>query len=229
MSEKRKKPGEEFEAAFRRSVPDGVYVRRLRTPTAMGSVVPRLLGLIRDLCSTLGRPVPEWVEKAGRFRFTPKAGYDFLLTVPAPGDTWAVGDFLPVEVVPSFVLALELKSVAGKSLSHSNVDADQERALREASAAGHLACLVVEFRAVSEIWVIPVQAWIQARAASDRASLPLSTAREIGMRIFPDPDRGITLPYLDVAEWLESWGAVLPERSLRRAPAESMTTFPEEE
>lgn len=189
-------PGQDFEDAFRASIPKGVYVRRLRTPTAMGFVVPRLVALVGELSGILHRPVPDWVSKSARFRFTAKAGFDLLLTVPA-------GESELHSVCPVIVFALELKSVDGASLPFANVDGDQEKALAECELAGHIAALVIEFRKAGEVWAIPFQAWREVRLVSQRASLPIADARRIGTRILPDVGRGKSRQYWDVASWLQ--------------------------
>lgn len=227
---KKERPGEQFEEAFRNSLKgiDGVYVRRLRTPTAMGFMVPKLVGLVIEMSRILGRPVEEWVTKAARFRFTPKAGFDFLVTAPAgvradrkdPNSPWIKAPEVALPGVasipgaaityqPSIFFALELKSVDGVSVPHSNVDDDQESALVEAAASGHLAFFVVEFRGVGEVWAVPIQAWCAVRAVSSRKSLPVEDARRVGMRIWPDKARGRGKPYWMVKEWLRACGAVI--------------------
>lgn len=223
---KKERPGEAFEKAFRDSIPRGVYVRRLRTPTAMGFLVPQLVGLVKSLSARVGAQVPEWVERSARFRFTPKSGFDMVLTVAAPFEPSVieVGAFSPVQirVQASFFLACELKSVDGISLPFDNVDDDQERALAEAAAAGHFAFLVVEFRRAGEVWAIPIQVWQALRKVATRASLPLEDARRTGMQIEADNDRGTTNQYWRVNEWLSRCGGLLPEkapRASRKKPA----------
>lgn len=51
----RANPGAEFEAAFRRSIPAGIYTRRLPTPSAVGFRVPQLVELAEGLHSALVR------------------------------------------------------------------------------------------------------------------------------------------------------------------------------
>lgn len=218
MTAKRANPGQAFEDAFRASIPKGAYVRRLRTPTAMGSVVPRLVGLIESLSAALHVPVPEWVRAAARFRFTPKAGYDLLVTVPAylvavisargiSGPGWSL------RPDPSFLFALELKSVEGISIPWDNVDADQEKALLEAAEKGGLAFLVIEFRKAGEVWAIPIQVWRDTRLVAPRASLPLADARRLGIQINRDTGRGTSRTYWDVAAFLTRCGGQIAEPS----------------
>lgn len=231
---KRERPGEAFEKAFRDSVPKRVYVRRLRTPTAMGFLVPQLVGLVTDLSRRCGATVPDWVARSARFRFTPKSGFDLLLTVPAPVAPSSVecGEIRKTTVPTQacLLLACELKSIDGMSLPFDNVDDDQEKALSEAAAAGHLAFLIIEFRRVGEVWAIPIQAWMALRLVATRASLPLEDARRTGMQVLADADRGITNPYWNVAEWLSRCGGLLPEkepRAPRKKPAAAATPEPE--
>lgn len=234
MNSKKEKPGEAFEKAFRDSIPKGVYVRRLRTPTAMGFVVPQLVGLVQSLSQRVGAPVPEWVTRSGRFRFTPKSGFDLLLTLPAPvaPSTVVVGDFKPTEIKTQACLfvACELKSVEGVSLPFDNVDSDQEKALGEAGAAGHLAFLIIEFRKASEVWAVPIQVWMALRLVATRASLPLDEARRHGMQIQADLDRGTVNPYWNILEWLSRCGGLLPEKeprgSRKKSPAPPATPDP---
>lgn len=236
MKGRKERPGEAFEKAFRDSIPAGVYVRRLRTPTAMGFLVPQLVGFIEELCGLLKRPVPEWVTRSARFRFTPKSGFDLLLTVPAPVEPSAVvvGDFKPATIMTqaSLFFACELKSVDGVSLPFDNVDGHQEKALSEAAAAGHLAFLVIEFRKAGEVWAVPIQVWLALRLVATRASLPLEDARRTGMQIHADPDRGTVNPYWNVGEWLSRCGGLLPEKAPRAkrttAPVHQCTTEPEQ-
>lgn len=219
MKPKKERPGEAFEKAFRDSIPRGVYVRRLRTPTAMGFVVPELVRAVEGLSGRLGEPVSEKVKRSARFRFTPKSGFDLLLTVPAPVEpsTILIGDFKPVRIrtQPCLLLACELKSVEGVSLPFDNVDKDQEGALAEAAAAGHLAFLVIEFRQAGEVWALPIQIWLELRLVATRASLPLAEARRTGMQIHADLDRGTVNPYWNIAEWLSRCGGLLPEKQPR--------------
>jgi hypothetical protein len=220
MSEKRANPGQAFEDAFRASIPKGAYVRRLRTPTAMGSVVPRLVGLIESLSATLRVPVPEWVRTAARFRFTPKAGYDLLVTAPCGaldarrptvhGPGWVC------RFEPSVLLALELKSVEGISIPWDNVDRDQEKALLEAADRGGLAFLVIEFRRTGEVWALPIEVWRDTRLVAPRASLPLADARRLGIQIYPDPGRGATRQYWNVEAFLRQCGASFPAGALAK-------------
>ena len=216
MKPKKERPGEAFEKAFRDSIPRGVYVRRLRTPTAMGFLVPQLVGLVADLSRRCGAPVPDWVTRSARFRFTPKSGFDLLLTVPAPVEPSEVmvGDFKPspIKTQACLLLACELKSVEGVSLPFDNVDKDQESALAEAAAVGHLAFLVIEFRKAGEVWAVPIQVWLELRLVATRASLPLDDARRMGMQIHADLDRGTVNPYWDIGEWLSRCGGLLPEK-----------------
>lgn len=225
MKPKKERPGEAFEKAFRDSIPKGIYVRRLRTPTAMGFLVPQLVGLVQSLSSRVGAPVPEWVTRSARFRFTPKSGFDLLLTVPASVEPFelVVGGFTPTEIKtqPCLFLACELKSVDGISLPFDNVDSDQEKALAEAATAGHLAFLVIEFRKVGEIWAVPIQVWMALRLVATRASLPLDDARRTGMQIHADLNRGTKNPYWDIAEWLSRCGGLLPEKSPKSRKANS--------
>lgn len=224
---KKERPGEAFEKSFRDSIPRQVYVRRLRTPTAMGFLVPQLVGLVQSLSARLGTPVPEWVARSARFRFTPKSGFDLLLTVPAPVEpsSFVAGEFKPVEIKTqaSLLLACELKSVDGVSIPFDNVDTDQAKALHEAAAAGHLAFLVIEFRKAGEVWALPIQVWQELRLVATRASLPLDEARRTGMQIHADLDRGVSNPYWNIAEWLVRCGGLLPEKapkgSRKKVPA----------
>lgn len=223
MTAKRANPGQEFEDSFRASIPKGAYVRRLRTPTAMGSVVPRLVGLIESLSAALHVPVPEWVRQAARFRFTPKAGFDLLVTVPAyliapralitiSGPGWTLCP------EPSFLFALELKSVEGVSIPWDNVDPAQEKALIEAADAGHLAFLVIEFRRAGEVWALPIQVWRDTRVVAPRQSLPLADARRMGLPINRDPGRGTSRTYWDVAAFLKRCGGSLPATEPKKKP-----------
>jgi len=214
MPEKPANPGQAFEDAFRASIPKGAYVRRLRTPTAMGSVVPRLVGLIESLSASLRVPVPEWVRAAARFRFTPKAGFDLLVTVPcSPRDARIPtlhGRGWTVFYEPALLIALELKSVDGVSIPFANVDADQEKALLEAADKGGLAFLVIEYRKADEVWALPIQVWRDVRVVAPRASLPLADARRLGIEILPDLGRGTVRRYWDVVAFLIRCGASFP-------------------
>jgi hypothetical protein len=218
MKGKKEGPGAAFETAFQASLPTGVHVRRLRTPTAMGFVVPQLVKLVGEQSALLHRPVPEWVQRAARFRFTPKSGVDFLLTAPAPADPIqvelrdALGGPVQMAVQPVIHFSLELKSVDGSSLPFDNTDKHQEKALRESAAAGHVAGFLIEFRGPGEVWFVPVAAWDAVRLVTDRKSLPVATARVIGMEVLPDPYRGETRPYWDLAAWIVQCGALLPEK-----------------
>lgn len=209
---KRPNHGQAFEDAFRASIPKVAYVRRLRTPTAMGSVVPRLIGLIESLSAALHAPVPEWVRAAGRFRFTPKAGFDLLVTVPKPDMPLGFVDGMGWSVVyqPTILLALELKSVEGVSIPFGNVDPAQEKALQEVAEKGGLAFLIIEFRKAGEVWALPIHVWRDTRLVAPRASLPLADARRLGLPILPDAGRGTTRQYWDVAGFLRRCGGALP-------------------
>jgi hypothetical protein len=215
---KKPSPGQDFEDSFRASLPKGVYIRRLRTPTAMGFLVPQLVRLVEGLSANLRRPVPEWAAKAARFRFTAKAGFDLLLTAQAAGCLSAAQDyqanrrtgadfFKPLTAYPAVVFALELKSVDGASIPFANVDPDQEKALSESASAGHVAGLVIEFRKAGEAWFLPIQVWREYRLTAQRASLPLDDARRLGMPILRDEGRGRSLPYWAVGAFLKSCGA----------------------
>lgn len=230
MAEKKPRPGELFEAAFLASVPRGIYSRKLRTPTAMGFVVPQLVKLIEDLSRILHRPVPPWVTNAARFRFTPKAGFDILLAGPAPvsglfdgaGEELTALSGRPLSSILTF--ALELKSEDGPSLAFKRIDEDQEKALVGAQAGGLIAGVVIEFRGPGEVWFIPISRWLEAKAAGLRQSLPLGDARRIGMQIHRDVHRGTTNTYWNLAEWLTRCGVVLPERPVKKPAAPKPAT-----
>lgn len=231
MPEKRANPGQEFEDSFRASIPKGAYVRRLRTPTAMGSVVPRLVGLIESLSAALHVPVPEWVRAAARFRFTPRAGYDLLVTAPAYSVvpralTTVSGPSWTLSPEPSFLFALELKSVEGASIPFANVDPDQEKALLEVADKGGLAFLVIEFRRAGEVWALPIQVWRDTRLVAPRASFPLADARRLGLQILPDPGRGTTRRYWNVEAFLRRCGASFPVPTPAKKPRGGGVTLP---
>ncbi len=220
---KRERPGEDFEAQFLASVPRGVYRRKLRTPTPPAYEAPRLVSLVEELCQRLREPAPDWVKSALRWvRFTSKAGYDILLAVPAPFSAGAIdlqdhlGRSAPLKVQPVITFALELKSVDGISLPFSNVEPNQEKALREAADEGLLAGFVIEFRKAGEVWFVPIGAWTEIRAVTDRASLPLEAARRVGMEILPDPYRGTSRAYWNVTEWLVRCGGLIPDRPKKK-------------
>lgn len=211
MSAKKPRAGEDFEKQFRASVPPGVYVKKMTTPAPP---VPggRLLAYVKELLG--GRPVPPWVAAGLMSRFTASPGYDFTLSAPAPVPPLAVG---VAGAQPRIVFCLELKSTDDPSIRFDRLEDGQEKALADAAAHGQIAGLVIEWRKVGEVWFLPISAWMDARLTAQRQSLPLADCRRLGMEILPDPYRGTTRAYWNIADWLTRCGCLIPERPATKA------------
>lgn len=162
---------------------------------------------------------PAWIADAERLgpSFTPGAGVDLVVTAPAKRTPERVTiDGLPnqpsisglVEGCPVIAFAIEAKSVSVPRLDHSSVRQEQLRVLRLARAAGHVAGIAIEFRggAEPECWFILVDEWDRNVSGTNRKSLSLNSAREIGVQIHRDPARGRKATYWKMDEFIRRFG-----------------------
>jgi hypothetical protein len=176
-----KNRGQILEEQLVKSMPAGVYVRKLHTPAPPAARVDSVIGLLRRLADTLekmGKPEKiGWaIEVLQQTRFTARSPYDHLIVAPAqrrsndvaerysiPADEGAIlpllcrmagQDGMPLDMLvqPSVIFTLECKCAGDqKSFPFNRLEDHQEEGLVEAAAMGYVSGLILEFPAVGDL------------------------------------------------------------------------------
>lgn len=181
--------GARFQADVAASFPDWCWVKQLAAQDPAARLLPRIRAAVH---AGAGRLPADLLGAIGRVRFSTGAPFD-LLVLAVPPFEWSGGltpDFGPqtpsgqVRLQAAVPLALELKSVAGKSLPHAAVKDHQWEALEDLSLRGVAAGLLVQFRGGGDngaVVFVPGSRYAGYRRTAARASLPLEAALALGV------------------------------------------------
>lgn len=175
-------PWQSFEKRTIESAPAGTYVRRLNTPPPPSRLLKYLAAQLRSTGVHLEPWAQTELNRASE-NFTPRQPYDLQITAPAV----VLGGDKPRHGFPwpQVCFALELKSSATKRLPIVDIKPHQIDGLVAARSAGWVAGLLIEFRATepAEVVHVPVSQFLSWLSRSERKSLPLADALEIGERV----------------------------------------------
>ncbi len=111
-------------------------------------------------------------SNATNMRFTSSNPCDFIVFTEGRTLDWNVKMY-----------KLELKSVQGKSLPHSNIKDHQIDAMVKSEKKGVLAKFIVNFRGANETYAISALSVKNDMLASGRKSLSLENAKLLGMKL----------------------------------------------
>lgn len=229
--------GQILEDQLEKSMPAGVYVRKLHTPAPPPARIEGIIGLLTRLAR--GEDVGWAIAVLNQARFTARQPYDLMVIAPAerrsldvagrfsPRPQTYEGAILPLAhpmldsegqsmlmlAQPSIVFTLEVKCAGeDKSLNFSMLQPHQEEGLVEAAGMGYVSGLILEFPAVGpvgELYFMPIASYIAYRARASRKSLPLEACRDFGILIEVDQGRGRVHRYWRMGEFFWTFGAAI--------------------
>lgn len=167
--------GQIFEDQLEKSIPAGVYIRKLHTPAPPASRVDAVIGLLQRLSKLTGQDVGWAIPVLNQSRFTARSPYDHIIIAPAERRAADIGDRIaiatPVDdgsavlpllmgelrdplglglvemlVQPSVIFTVECKCAGtAKSLPFAALQDHQEEGLVDAAAMGYVSGLLIEF------------------------------------------------------------------------------------